>query len=378
MSDPSLDIVVLGLSITSSWGNGHATTYRGLLSEMDRRGHRIQFLERDVPWYATHRDLPNPPYAHTVLYDSLEELKDRWASRIREADVVIVGSYVPDGIEVGRWVAETAEGLTAFYDIDTPITLQSLEEGTCEYLTPDLIPRYHLYLSFTGGPTLRRLENEFGAQKARALYCSVDPEQYGPEQRDNHYDLGYMGTYSSDRQPPLRRLLLEPARRWPNGRFIVAGPEYPDSIHWPDNVERTAHLPPAKHRRFYNTQRYTLNITRAAMKEVGYAPSVRLFEAGACGIPIISDPWDGLDTFFELGEELLVSRSAEETLHYLRDLSEERRRKIGNRARERVLSEHTNAHRAQELEQYLVETAPSQEHTITGASLEARSLGPEH
>lgn len=370
MTAPSLDIVVLGLSITSSWGNGHATTYRGLLSEMDRRGHHIQFLERDVPWYASHRDLADPPFADTALYDNLDELKSRFASRVREADVVIVGSYVPDGTAVGEWVVETAGGVTAFYDIDTPITLRRLEQGECEYLSPELIPRYHLYLSFTGGPTLRRIENDFGAPQARPLYCSVDPEQYGPESRDHEYDLGYMGTYSSDRQPPLRRLLLEPARRCSDGRFWVAGPEYPDSIDWPDNVSRSAHLPPSEHRRFYNTQRFTLNVTRAAMKEVGYAPSVRLFEAGACGTPIISDAWDGLGSFFEVGEEILVSRSADDTLRYLRELSEEERRSVGERARSRVLSEHTNAHRAEELEQYLLETLDTHYRTTPGVSME--------
>lgn len=347
-----LDIVILGLSITSSWGNGHATTYRGLVRELVRRGHRVLFLERDVEWYASNRDLPIPPYGHTELYTNLDELRDRFSRQVRQADLVIVGSYVPEGVAVGEWVQRIAGGATAFYDIDTPVTLAKLDRGDYEYLAPVLIPRYDLYLSFTGGPTLDRLEQAFGAPCARSLYCSVDPELYYPEEAETAYDLGYLGTYSDDRQPPLERLMLEPARRWAEGRFVVAGPQYPSSIRWPENVERINHLPPARHRAFYNAQRYTLNVTRADMVRVGYAPSVRLFEAAACGTPIISDYWDGLDTLFELGEEILISRTPDDTLRYLRDVSEEERRAIGRRARRRVLASHTAAHRAAELERY--------------------------
>lgn len=356
MSRPELDIVILGLSITSSWGNGHATTYRGLVAELDRRGHRVHFLERDVPWYADHRDLPDPPYGRTTLYESLDDLKRRFASTVRRADAVIVGSYVPEGIAVGAWVVETTRGMTAFYDIDTPVTLARLEGGDCDYLAPELIPRYDLYLSFTGGPTLQRLERVYGAPRAKPLYCSVDPSQYYSEARTATHDLGYMGTYSPDRQPALRRLLIEPARHWPEGRFVVAGPQYPATIDWPENVARIDHVPPAAHRGFYNTQRFTLNVTRVDMARVGYAPSVRLFEAAACGTPIISDYWEGLDALFVPGEEILISRSAEDTLDYLLGLSEAERCRLGERARARVRAAHTNAHRAEELEAYLLET----------------------
>jgi len=266
---------------------------------------------------------------------------------------VIVGSYVHSGVTVGEWVTRTATGVRAFYDIDTPVTLAKLERGDFEYLTPDLIPRYDLYLSFTGGPTLTRLERQYGSPMARALYCSVDPDLYYPERRKVKWDLGYLGTYSADRQPPLDRLMLKPARRLPDSDFIVAGPQYPDDIRWPANVERRVHLPPAEHRAFYNAQRFTLNITRADMIRAGYSPSVRLFEAAACGVPIISDWWDGLDTLFEPGREILVARSPEDTVRYLRETSEEDRKAIGRRARKRVLAEHTAAHRAAELEEYV-------------------------
>lgn len=354
MSHAPLDIVILGLSITSSWGNGHATTYRGLVRELAKRGHRILFLERDAPWYADNRDMPEPPFGQTVLYSGLEELKDRFAANVRSADLVIVGSYVPEGVEVGRWVTRTAGGATAFYDIDTPVTLAKLARGDYEYLHPELIPRYDAYFSFTGGPTLRRLERHFGSPMARPLYCSFDPDLYFPEEVEPRWDLGYMGTYSDDRQPTVDRLLTEPARGWKGGRFVVAGPQYPDSLRWPRNVKRYEHLEPKKHRRFYNQQRFTLNVTRADMIAAGWSPSVRLFEAAACGTPIVSDSWPGLESIFRIGEEILIARSAAEVLQYLKDVPERERRALGQRARQRVLSQHTAAHRARELEGYAV------------------------
>lgn len=354
MTSP-LRIVILGLSITSSWGNGHATTFRGLVRELAARGHDVLFLERDVPWYAASRDLPHPPYGRTELYGGMDDLDKRFEADVRAADAVIVGSYVPDGVAAGSWVQQTARGVKAFYDIDTPVTLAKLARGDYEYISPDLIPGYDLYLSFAGGSALTRLERDYGSPRALPFYCSVDPTLYAPEDAVPEWDLGYMGTYSDDRQPPLERLLVEPSRQWSGGRFIVAGPQYPDSIEWPPNVARIEHLPPAAHRAFYNGQRWTLNITRADMVEVGYSPSVRLFEAAACGVPILSDYWEGLEAFFALGTEIAVTRSAGDTLRALRETPEEERRAIGARARARVLTAHTAAHRAAELEDYLTE-----------------------
>jgi spore maturation protein CgeB len=256
---------------------------------------------------------------------------------------------------VARWALAQARGRVAFYDIDTPITLAALERGAPTYISRELIPQFDLYLSFTGGPILRRLESEYGARRARALYCSVDPEAYFPEPTAPSWDLGYLGTYACDRQPALQRLLLEPAGAWPEGRFIVAGPCYPDDIGWPANVHRCDHLAPAAHRSFYNQQRYTLNVTRAAMAASGYAPSVRLFEAAACATPIISDWWPGLDELLRPGEEILVATSAAQALEYLRGIPEERRRRLGENARQRILAAHTAAHRAAELERYVRE-----------------------
>ncbi|HRW03752.1 MAG TPA: glycosyltransferase [Caldilineaceae bacterium] len=354
-AERKLRIVILGLSITSSWGNGHATTYRALVRALDRRHHEVLFLERDVPWYASHRDLPHPPYGETRLYHDLESLQRCYREAIRRADLVVVGSYVPDGVAVGEWVVATAQGKTAFYDIDTPVTMAKLARGDTEYLSPALIPRYDLYLSFSSGPVLHTLMERYGSPRARPLHCAVDPDLYYPEEQRLRWVLGYMGTYSPDRQPGLEALLLTVAKRAPAQDFVVAGPSFPAEIDWPQNVQRIEHLPPSEHRAFYNSQRYTLNLTRADMRAAGYSPSVRLFEAAACGTPIISDAWAGLETFFTLDTEILVAHSAGDVHRYLTEIPEAERRAIAVRARTRVLQEHTAAHRAHQLECYVAE-----------------------
>jgi spore maturation protein CgeB len=353
-----LRIVIAGLSITSSWGNGHATTYRALVRALAERGHDVLFLERDVEWYASHRDLPEPPYARTALYASLDELDGRFRLDVQQADCVIVGSYVPEGIAVNDWVLGTAEGVTAFYDIDTPVTLAALERAMeAEYITAAQIPRYQLYLSFAGGPILERLERVHGSPRARALHCTYDPRSYYPMTSEPRWDLGYMGTYSSDRQPALERLLVGAARQLPASRCAVAGASYPASVCWPANVEYIEHIPPAAHRAFYTAQRFTLNLTRAEMVRLGHSPGVRLFEAAACATPIISDSWEGMEAFFTPGVEILLASSVDDTLRYLCDVRDSERRAIGQRARQRVLGSHTPWHRARQLESYIAEVA---------------------
>ena len=339
-------LVVLGLSLSSSWGNGHATTWRALLKAFHERGHDVLFLERDVPWYAPHRDLTDPDWCRIALYRDFAELK-HWSGEIERADAVMVGSYVPKGVTVGAWVQRTAAGVTAFYDIDTPVTLAKLGRADHEYLSPELIPGYDLYLSFTGGPTLGYLEEQYRSPDARALYCSVDPAAYRPTGAAKRWDLSYLGTYSDDRQPVLERLLVEAARRAPDKRFVVAGPQYPADIDWPANVERIEHLPPSEHAAFYSASRWTLNVTRADMVARGWSPSVRLFEAAACAAPIVSDRWAGLDTLFAPDREIVLADTAADVLAAL-DRADAAA--LGQAAQARVLAEHTAAHRAEQLE----------------------------
>jgi spore maturation protein CgeB len=347
------ELVFIGLSLSSSWGNGHATTYRALLRGLATIGQKVLFLERDVPWYAENRDLPHPDFCELGLYTSVAELAQKFGSRIAGAQAVIVGSYVPDGIAVLDLVLERAKGLTAFYDIDTPITLANLDTGAEDYVAIRQIPRLDLYFSFTGGPTLDRLARDFGAQRPHALHCAVDETQWCPMAPSPRWDLGYLGTYSPDRQPALDRLLLQPARRLPRMRFVVAGPQYPAAIEWPANVERLEHVAPADHAAFYAAQRFTLNITRAAMIQAGWSPSVRLFEAAACGTPIISDRWRGLTDLLPEREAILIADSSDSVVAALASLAESDRIRIKHYARSIVLGGHTGTARARELLRHL-------------------------
>lgn len=365
-----LSLLFLGLSLSSSWGNGHATTYRALLRGLAAAGHRIRFLERDLPWYADNRDLCDPDFCSLHFYEGLPDLGERFSDAITAADAVVIGSYVPEGIALTDFVLETAEGAVVFYDIDTPVTCAKLSQENSEYLAPRQVPLFDLYCSFSGGPILRILENRFNARRAEPLYCAVDQEVYYPEESTHpRWDLGYIGTYSVDRQPALERLLLEPARRLPDKRFVVAGPQYPDDIVWPPNVDRIEHLPPSQHRAFYNSLRFALNVTRADMVSAGWSPSVRLFEAAACGTPIISDAWDGLSSFLPHPEAILIGRSSEDVTNALTHMPEARRRRIAAAAQRLVLQGHTGLARAQEFESYLLSLRRSVGSTLQGSGL---------
>lgn len=350
-----MNIIIIGLSLSSSMENSHATTYRSLIKGLYEESHQVTFLEQDVSGHAGNRDLPSPPYCERHLYENPGIMKYDYDERISDADLVIIGSDALHSIDIGKWVTDHARGITAFYDLDTPVTLTRLDRENYESITPALIPEYDLYLSSGGGKALALLTETYRAKRARPLYCSVDPELCYPEDHPKRWQIGYPGIYSAARQPGLDSLLLETARRQPDDCFVVAGSRYPSDIMWPANVERIGHVPPDELREFYNRQRFTLNITGRAVEEAGISPASRLFEAAACATPVISDYRQGLETLFEPDKEILIARTTEDVQHYLADISEEERKQIGGRARERVLNEHTSRVRARQLVQYVQE-----------------------
>ena len=348
-----MKITIFGLSITSSWGNGHATTFRALCQALHRRGHRIVFFERDVEWYQNNRDLPDPPYCEVKLFESWEEILPVVKAELRDSEVAVVGSYFPDGIAALEEVLASNVPVKAFYDIDTPITIRSLREnGRADYLLKSHLPELDIYFSFTGGPMLQHLQEDFGAPFAVPLYCSVDPDKHRELPAEPRFtcDMSYMGTYAPDRQPKIEELLCAPARRLPEKKFIVAGPQYPSHITWPENVECIMHLDPRYHAQLYSSSRVTLNITRREMVLAGYSPSVRLFEAAACGGAIASDNWPGLETFFVPGREILLATGSDDVVRYLKSYDDSELRRIGRAARDRVLTAHTSDVRAREFE----------------------------
>jgi spore maturation protein CgeB len=361
-----LNILFIGLSVTSSWGNGHATTYRALLQALAQRGHCVTFLERDVPWYREHRDLDEPAGWSVELYDCLQDIPRRFGKLVTGADLVVIGSYVPNGIAIMDWVTSQARGITAFYDIDTPVTLAGLDRGL-DYISAPMVPRCDLYLSFSGGPVPAMIEDIYGSPMARVLYCSADPSLHRPRSVPERWTLGYLGTYSQDRQRQLEELLLAPAAQLPCANFVVAGSKYPQEIAWPHNVERIDHLAPNDHAEFYAAQRFTLNVTRADMRALGFSPSVRLFEAAACGTPIISDRWPGIETIFAPCSEILLADGPRDMIQLLTDMPEDKRRSIAEQARRRVLRDHTPLQRARQLEGYYLEALARHERMSAGA-----------
>jgi spore maturation protein CgeB len=348
-----MKIVVYGLSVTSSWGNGHATTYRSLLKALAQRGHSIVFIEKDVPWYRGNRDLPNPSFCSVVMYEDWSAEGHQLLRHADDADVVVVGSYFPDAIAATEALFAHAKAPVMFYDIDTPITMTGLRTaGRMAYLDAKAIPGYAAYLSFTSGPTLVELRECFGARKAEPLLCSVDPELYRlcALRPEFACDLSYLGTYAKDRQGKLMSLLNGAAEHLPQSSFIVAGPQYPADVAWAHNVRRLDHVAPADHPPFYSSSRFTLNLTRSDMVAAGHSPSVRLFEAAACGAAMISDTWTGIEEFFTPGEEILLPGDTSVLIGMLSSMSEEERLRLGSRARDRVLTEHSSQIRARQFE----------------------------
>jgi spore maturation protein CgeB len=355
-----MHFVIFGLTVSSSWGNGHATLWRGLLKALTRRNHTITFYERDVPYYAMARDAwPHPRGLHLRLYTDLEDIRSEVERDLHSADVAMVTSYCPDAELASNLILNSPARVHSFYDLDTPVTLDALSSGErVAYLPREGLAGFDLVLSYTGGAALDDLQSRLGARFAVPLYGSVDPEAHAPALARDEFraDLSYLGTYATDRKSALEELFVRAASRMPDHRFVLGGAQYPQDFPWTPNIFFVRHLEPSLHPAFYCSSRATLNITRRAMAQYGYCPSGRLFEAAACGAAILSDWWKGLDTFFTPGEEILRVDTADDIVAALQRPDTELRR-IGEAARERALSEHTADHRAITLETYCNQVA---------------------
>lgn len=352
-----MKIVIFGLTLSSSWGNGHATLWRGLCQALIRQGHRVVFFERDEPYYSDTRDWHSLPGGELVLYDSWHSVARRTERELADADSAIVTSYCPDALHAAEAVFEAHGPVGVFYDLDTPVTLSHLKSGkSVPYIGEEGLRHYDLVLSYTGGAALEELRCLLGARRVQPLYGHVDPDLHRPGPKLDRYgaDLSWLGTYAPDRQATLEELFVRAARQCPDRKFLIAGAQYPNDFPWSENVYFVQHLPPREHPAFFSSCRLTLNVTRAAMVAMGWCPSGRLFEAAACGASILSDEWPGLDEFYAAGSEILIVRSAEDTLAAL-ELDDATLTRIGRAARERTLDEHTSVHRAQTLLRWLEE-----------------------
>jgi spore maturation protein CgeB len=346
-----MKIVIFGLTISSSWGNGHATLWRGLCKALIDMGHDIVFYEHDVPYYAAMRDLKEIAGGRLELYAVWDDVRLRAAGDVAGADVAIITSFCPDSIAAGEMVLKQHRALRVFYDLDTPITLARLAAGEdVAYIDISAFPEFDLVLSYTGGRALDEFRSRLGARHVAPLYGHVDPDVHRPTAPLPHYeaDLSYLGTYSKDRQHTLESLLISTARRYPERKCLIAGAQYPQEFPWSPNIFFVRHLPPAEHPAFFCSSRLTLNVTRHAMAVMGWCPSGRMFEAAACGAPLVTDSWEGLDEFFRPDDEVVIAKDTEDVIAALqRDDGE--LMSMARRARERTLEEHSSAGRAAEL-----------------------------
>jgi len=369
-----MKLVVFGLTVSSSWGNGHATLWRGLIRALARHGHRVVFFEKDVPYYASTRDVFEIPNGDLILYETWSSIRHRAMAELADADAAMVTSYCPDGIAATDLVLDTSRIVRTFYDLDTPVTLSKLRASeSLTYIGRRGLREFDLVLSYTGGGALEKLQSELGARRVAPLYGHADPDVHHPVAPTEHYvsDLSYLGTYAADRQIALQRLFIDPAGHRPERRFLIGGAQYPDTFPWQPNIHFVRHLPPSEHPAFFSSSRLTLNVTRQAMAKMGWCPSGRLFEASACGVPILSDNWEGLDSFFDPGREVLIAETTEDAVAAL-DLSDAELNSISRFGRERTLAEHTSEHRARQLEALLASTSlPSFPEGSSTAMMEA-------
>jgi len=349
-------LVIFGLTITSSWGNGHATLWRGLSRSLARRGHHLTFFEKELPYYAETRDLTTWTDGELILYDCWEIASELACDRLANADVALISSYCPDALAASKLLVEFGERIVkVFYDMDTPVTLHRLEtDGSVPYLPSNGLRDFDLVLSFTGGTVVAALKERLGARRVEVLYGHADPQVHYRRLTHPEYDatLSYLGTFARDRQPALEKFFVRPALRMPEWRFLLAGALYPEDFPWKSNIYFLRHLPPSEHGTFFSSSKCTLNLTRSSMIASGFCPSGRIFEAAACGTPVITDRWTGLEEFFEPAREIIVAESTDDVIRAITS-PHESIDLIGEAAYKRFLSQHTSDRRAAELESYL-------------------------
>lgn len=353
----TLDFVFIGRSILSSFNNPQAELYRALVGELAHHGHRTVFLEQDDPSNRKQRDMLRSPYCEVWTYPDVDTLLDQYVEALQAADVVLLGNGVEGSSRIANWIAAEARCVKIYYDTDLARTFDHLDgiSTQTDCLDEEDLSVFDLFLSTTGGNALNRVRKEFACPNVYPLYECIDPYFYYRTDVVKQYDLGFIGNFKNERDQQLNELLLQPALRTPNRHFVLAGGNYPDNFNWPDNLRHVEHLPETNHVSFYNRQFCTLVLARPDRARLGHTPSKRLLVAAACGVPILSDQWSGLETFFEPNRDLYIVSDCHSVLESLYHVSREDRSKLGERARERVLAEHTTRRRTEEFLNYCYE-----------------------
>jgi spore maturation protein CgeB len=346
-----MNLAFYGSSLLSSYWNGAATYYRGLLRDLAARGWSVTFYEPDAFDRQSHRDIEPPEWAKVVVYPATEDAAQAVAAEARRADVVVKASGVGvfDDLLLEAVIAAAApHALKLFWDVDAPATLAELR-ATPDHPMHRMLPGLDMVLTYGGGPPVIAAYEALGARHCRPIYNALDPETHHPVPADPRFagDLAFLGNRLPDREARVERFFLAPAAALPDRRFLIAGSGWEDKP-MPANVGRIGHLSTNDHNTFNASPLAVLNIARDSMAEVGFSPATRVFEAAGAGACLITDAWEGVELFLQPGEEVLVARDGQDVIDLLASLTEARAREIGRAALSRVLAEHTYARRGAE------------------------------
>jgi spore maturation protein CgeB len=352
-------IAFFGSSLVSAYWNGAATYYRGLIKELHRRGHAVTFFEPDAFDRQAHRDVADPPWAEVVIYAPTEDAAYAAVGRAGESDVVVKASGVGlfDNLLAEAVLDRRSGGLVVYWDVDAPATLARLQQDEEDHFRA-LVPRYDLVLTYGGGQPVVDGYRALGARDCVPVYNALDPETHRPAGPDPRFvaDLAFLGNRLPDREARIEEFFFRAAERAGDRRFLLAGAGWEERA-VPDNVRVLGHVSTNDHNRLNSTPLAVLNVLRETMAANGWSPATRVFEAAGAGACLISDAWAGIEDFLEPGREVLVAQSGEEVAALVEALSAEEARTIGKAARQRVLSEHTYAHRAAQVERVLSDVA---------------------
>lgn len=352
-----LRIAFFGSSLVSCYWNGAATYYRGIIRALHERGHKVTFFEPDAFGRQQNRDIDDPDWAQVVVYSGEDEAEAaRALEQARGVDLVVKASGVgvfDEFLEREVLSLQSATTRVAFWDVDAPATLERMLGDTHDPLRAH-VPRYDLVLTYGGGQRVIDAYHDLGARECVPIYNALDPDTHHPVPADPRFDadLAFLGNRLPDREARVHRFFFDAARQAPEFAFLFGGSGW-DDVALPENVRYLGHVSTRDHNAFNCSARMVLNINRDSMARFGFSPPTRVFEAAGAGACLVTDAWEGIEMFLEPGREVLVADGPEQIVELLRSIDPAQARQIGERARARLLREHTYAHRAAQLEDLL-------------------------
>lgn len=358
-----MNIAFYGSSLLSSYWNGAATYYRGLLGALAPLGHSITFYEPDAFDRQSHRDIEPPSWARSVVYPATADGLRGVLAQAGAADVVVKASGVgvfDDELLAGIVSHARPGALRAFMDVDAPATLAAVR-ADASHPMHQALPHLDLVLTYGGGPPVVDAYTRLGARACVPIYNALDPLTHHPAPADPRFaaDLSFLANRLPDREARVEAFFLDAAARCPAQSFLLGGNGWHDKA-MPGNVRAIGHVGTADHNSFNCSALAVLNVARDSMAAVGFSPATRVFEAAGAGVCLITDAWEGIELFLAPGTEVLVARDGADVADCLRALTPDRARAIGAAGRARVLAKHTYAQRAVILDRLLRDTVAQQ------------------